>query len=117
MLGQHEQLPDDLRQFAVTGLVEGERDFAVSGFLSRLDVLVVERPLNIDFLDDINPDSLTVIKNAKLEPSLMDLAPGTPIQFERTGYFVLDKDSKDGAPVFNKTMGLRDTWAKQQKKG
>ncbi len=69
------------------------------------------------FLDNINPDSLEVLTNARLEPSLANAEPGSHLQFERTGYFYIDpKDSKPGAPVFNRTATLRDTWAKLKKK-
>ena len=69
-----------------------------------------------DFLDDINPDSLTH-GTAKGEPSLASVEPGFRCQFERQGYFVADAiDSKPGAPVFNRTVALRDTWAKIEKK-
>jgi glutaminyl-tRNA synthetase len=57
-----------------------------------------------------------VIPHAKLEPSLTDAAPGTRYQFERLGYFCADSDSKPGAPVFNRTVALKDTWARVEKK-
>ena len=66
-----------------------------------------------DWLDDLNPDSLTVIRDAKLEPALADAAPGETLQFERTGYFAADPDSTPTRPVFNRTVALRDSWAKQ----
>ncbi len=69
------------------------------------------------FLDNMNPDSLTTIQ-AKLEPSLKDLTPGTRVQFERNGYFCVDTvDSKESEPVFNRVLTLRDSWAKMQAKG
>ena len=62
----------------------------------------------------LNPNSLQVIKSAKLEPSLKESTPGNPVQFERLGYFCLDsEDSKDNL-VFNRTVSLRDSWAKTQ---
>jgi glutaminyl-tRNA synthetase len=65
-----------------------------------------------DFLLDLNPDSKRVIR-AQVEPSLRDIAPGTTFQFERHGYFVADRvDSKPGAPIFNRAVTLRDSWAK-----
>ena len=64
------------------------------------------------FLSFLNPDSLR-IQQAKVEPSLGDLEPGKSIQFQRLGYFILDKESKPGDLVFNKTVGLRDTWSKR----
>jgi len=71
------------------------------------------------FTDNINPDSLTILKHCKLEPSLADAKPGDRFQFERRGYFCMDMDSMDDNLVFNRTITLRDTWAKiskQQKK-
>ncbi len=71
-----------------------------------------------DFLTHLNPDSLEVITDAKLEPSLGQAQPGDRYQFERLGYFCADTtDSQPGAPVFNRTVTLRDTWAKIEKKG
>ena len=63
------------------------------------------------FLDDINPDSLKVL-HAKAEPSLKDVVPGDTFQFQRKGYFTVDKKSKADNIVFNKTVGLRDSWKK-----
>jgi glutaminyl-tRNA synthetase len=65
-------------------------------------------------LDDINPDSLKVLNNCKLEPALGDAEIGAAIQFERLGYFCKDKDSND-TPIFNRTVPLRDSWAKIEK--
>jgi methionine--tRNA ligase beta chain len=69
-----------------------------------------ERP----FLNDLNPTSLAVLPNAKLEPSLAAAMLGERYQFERLGYFCVDTDSKPGALVFNRTVALKDTWAKEQ---
>ena len=69
-----------------------------------------------DFLDDLNPSSLEILENAQLEPSLKDVPVGTTVQFERLGYFCVDPDSSPSRPVFNRTITLRDTWAKIQKK-
>lgn len=63
------------------------------------------------FTEHINPDSLQVIR-AKVEPSLAAVHPGEKFQFERTGHFCADPDSRPGAPVFNRTVTLKDTWAK-----
>ncbi|MDN3647921.1 glutamine--tRNA ligase/YqeY domain fusion protein [Reinekea marina] len=64
-----------------------------------------------EFMDHINPTSLEVIEGCIVEPSLANVAPESVFQFEREGYFVADRyDSKPGALVFNKTIGLRDTW-------
>jgi glutaminyl-tRNA synthetase len=69
------------------------------------------------FSDYINPGSLEVLRGCRLEPSLAAAAPGSRFQFERTGYFCADlKDSKPGRPVFNRSVTLRDTWAKIAKK-
>jgi glutaminyl-tRNA synthetase len=65
-----------------------------------------------DFLADLNANSLEVLPQAWLEPSLANAAAGTRVQFERIGYFCADPDSRPGAPVFNRTVGLRDSWAK-----
>jgi glutaminyl-tRNA synthetase len=67
-----------------------------------------------NFAADLNPDSREVLADARLEPALATLAPGEAVQFERQGYFCLDPDSTPGKLVFNRTVGLRDTWAKVQ---
>jgi glutaminyl-tRNA synthetase len=68
-----------------------------------------------DFLSNLNPDSLRIVR-AKLEPSLATAVPGTHFQFERKGYFTVDaRSSSPGLPVFNRTVTLRDTWAKINK--
>ncbi len=69
-----------------------------------------------DFTANLNPNSLEVVGNAKLEPSLRAAKPGDRFQFERLGYFAVDLDSTPEKPVFNRTVGLRDTWAKIEKK-
>ena len=68
------------------------------------------------FLDNLNPDSLEVIADAKLEPSLAEARVGEPFQFERVGYFCLDPESANGKLVFNRTLSLKDSWAKIEKK-
>ncbi len=65
-----------------------------------------------DFTADLNPRSLEIVTGACLEPSIAAGNSAAPVQFERLGYFCRDADSKPGAPVFNRTIGLRDTWAK-----
>jgi glutaminyl-tRNA synthetase len=67
-----------------------------------------------DFTANMNPKSLEIV-TGKLEPSLADAAPGGRYQFERLGYFCVDKDSTLEKPVFNRTVALRDTWAKIEK--
>ena len=69
-----------------------------------------------DFTANLNPNSLEVITHAKLEPSLASAKPGDRYQFERLGYFCSDLDSKPAALVFNRTVPLRDTWAKIEKR-
>jgi len=69
-----------------------------------------------DYRDDINPDSLTVLTDCVAEAALRDTAPGAPVQFERQGYFYADPDSTAERPVFNRTVALRDSWAKIQAK-
>jgi glutaminyl-tRNA synthetase len=69
-----------------------------------------------DFKTALNPGSLEVLSGAKVEPALASVVPETRLQFERQGYFVADwKDHAPGRPVFNRTVGLRDTWAKIEK--
>ena len=67
-----------------------------------------------NFVNDLNPNSLEVLSDARVEPSLAQGNSPEPMQFERQGYFCLDPDSQPGRPVFNRTIGLRDTWAKVQ---
>ena len=70
-----------------------------------------------DFTDYINPDSLEVLDNCFVEPSLGDIEPEDVCQFERLGYFCADRyDCSKEKPVFNRTVTLRDTWARLKKK-
>lgn len=91
---------------------------AVDAEVRLYDMLFkVENPEDVpegaDYKDNLNPDSLIILKNCKLEPTLANAKPGDRFQFLRMGYFCVDnKDSKPGALVFNKTVGLKDTWAK-----
>jgi len=70
---------------------------------------------DIDFKDFMNPDSLKVLNNCKLEPSLQDVKAEEKFQFQRLGYFCVDKDSTSEHLVFNRTVPLRDSWAKKRK--
>jgi len=70
-----------------------------------------------EFMSNLNPDSLEVVSHAKLEPSLAEAAAGAHYQFERLGYFCVDPDSAPGKLVFNRTVALKDTWAKIQEAG
>ena len=69
-----------------------------------------------EFTANLNPQSLEVVAGAKLEPGLRGATPGSSYQFERLGYFSVDPDTKPDNPVFNRTVALRDTWAKIEKK-
>ena len=73
-------------------------------------------PEGQDFTVNLNPNSLEIVPNAKLEPSLRNADAGARYQFERLGYFCVDRDSKPGKLVFNRTVALRDAWAKIEKK-
>lgn len=75
-----------------------------------------EVPDGLDFLHAMNPKSLEVLRDAYVEPYLQSAQPGDRFQFERLGYFCVDLDSTRDALVFNRTVALRDTWAKVQKK-
>ena len=83
--------------------------------LTRPDATDV--PEGQDFLSLLNPDSLVELTGCQVEPSLAGARPETRIQFERHGYFVVDPDTKPGALVFNRTVSLKDEWAKLQQKG
>ena len=86
---------------------------AVSGEVRLYNPLFAKPdPDAANFAADLNPSAIEILRDAKLEPALAaDNAPD-PVQFERQGYFVRDRDSTPGKPVFNRTVGLRDTWAK-----
>jgi len=70
-----------------------------------------------NFAADLNPESLEVLSDARVEPDVADAASSDVVQFERQGYFVRDADSTPALPVFNRTIGLRDTFAKEVGKG
>jgi glutaminyl-tRNA synthetase len=65
-----------------------------------------------NFAADLNPNSLEVLADSRIEPALAAANSDAPVQFERQGYFCRDPDSKPGRLVFNRTVGLRDSWAK-----
>src|SRR5664279_546612 len=95
---------------------------AVSGEVRLYDNLFLkEDPGQVeegqDFTANLNPKSLEVLVDCKLEPALADAATGTRYQFERLGYFCVDADSAPGKPVFNRTVTLKDAWAKIEKRG
>jgi glutaminyl-tRNA synthetase len=97
-------------------------DHALTADVRLYDTLfTVENPDNVpegeDFTSQLNPDSLEVLTDCKLEPSLAAAEPGARYQFERLGYFCADAgDSRPGAPVFNRTVTLKDSWAKIEKR-
>ncbi len=70
-----------------------------------------------DFLEDLNPNSVEVLDDAQLEPSVAEFAPGVRFQLERLGYFCVDREATANRPVLNRTVTLSDTWAKMQKRG
>ena len=70
-----------------------------------------------NFAADLNPQSLEILPDARIEVSVAESNATEPWQFERQGYFVRDKDSRPGKPVFSRTIGLRDTFAKEVAKG
>ena len=70
-----------------------------------------------DYRADLNPNSLEVLRGCKLEPGIANAQAGDRFQFERLGYFCVDPDSRPGALVFNRTVGLKDVWAKIQQRG
>ena len=80
-----------------------------------------ERPMEVpaggSFLDNLNPASLEILPRAFGEPALASAPAGATFQFERLGYFCRDPESPHAMPVFNRTVSLRDTWAKIEKKG
>jgi glutaminyl-tRNA synthetase len=83
-------------------------------------LLLQEDPVDVeegkDFKSNINPNSLETLMSCKLEPCLAEAGPGSRYQFERMGYFCVDPDSSPGKKVFNRTVTLKDTWAKVQKR-
>jgi len=70
-----------------------------------------------NFAADLNPQSLETLSDARVEPALSEAKVGEVVQFERNGYFCADPDSAPGRPVFNRTIGLRDSWAKEKAAG
>lgn len=77
----------------------------------------MDLPEGKDWRDVLNPHSMDILAEALVEPALAEAAPGTRYQFERLGYFCADLDAKPGTPVFNRTVSLKDSWAKIEAKG
>ena len=110
--------PDGRRVKATLHWVSAEH--AVDLEVREYDVLFTEEnPTDVEegktWLDGLNPDSLVVLPEAKGEPVLRSLPPGDRVQFERKGYYCVDVDSTGEHPIFNRTVTLRDTWAKVKK--
>ena len=81
----------------------------------------VEDPMKVapsqEITANLNPDSLETVRDCRVDPSVAAALPGSSLQFERLGYFCADSESSEAAPVFNRTVTLRDTWAKIVSKG
>ncbi|HEY0330172.1 MAG TPA: glutamine--tRNA ligase, partial [Rhodopseudomonas sp.] len=103
---------------------DGRKVKATMHWLSAADAVPAEirvyNPLFVNpspdaanFAADLNPQSLEVLSDARVEPAILQAAPGEVVQFERQGYFVPDPDSTKDKPVFNRTIGLRDSFAKE----
>ena len=106
------QAPDGRRVRGTIHWVSAEH--AINAEVRLYDHLFTsERPDDDDdFMSTLNPDSIEVVPDAKVEPSLADAVAGEKFQFERTGYFAVDPDSRAGGLVFNRTVTLRDSWKK-----
>ncbi|WP_346317390.1 glutamine--tRNA ligase/YqeY domain fusion protein [Chitinophaga sp. YIM B06452] len=118
-------IPESLSGGDTSGLkVKGTIHWVSAAHAAKAEVRLYDRLFSVenpaaeegDFKSFINPDSLQVIPEAYIEPVLLDARPGDRFQFLRMGYFCADTDSKPGKPVFNRTVTLKDTWAKEAKK-
>ena len=111
--------PDGRKVKSTIHWVSAEHAIDAEGRLYE-NLFATENPGDVpegqDFTVNLHPNSLEILTNAKLEPSLAGAMPGDRYQFERLGYFCADLDSKPGALVFNRTVPLRDTWAKIEKR-
>jgi glutaminyl-tRNA synthetase len=120
-LTRHGQTPDGRK---VKGIIHWvSADHAIEAPVRLYDHLFSsehpdEVPEGEDWKTNLNPKSLEIVEHPKLEGSLRDAKPGAHYQFERVGYFFVDPvESKPRAPVFNRTVTLRDTWARIEKRG
>jgi glutaminyl-tRNA synthetase len=110
--------PETLGRQPVGRKVKGVIHWVCADHAIRAEVRLYDRLFAVpepgaggrDFIADLNPDSLRTLAHCFLEPSLAAAAPGDRFQFEREGYFVVDKDSRPEKPLFNRTVPLRDTW-------
>ena len=106
-------------------VVRGTLHWVSAAHAATAEVRVYDRLFNVEapgttegksFLDEVNPNSLERIENAQVEPHIADMPAGTRVQFERLGYFCADKDSTPGHVVWNRTVTLKDSWAKIEAK-
>ena len=103
--------------------VKGTLHWVSADQCKKAEVRIYDRLFNIenpsaderDFRELLNPESKTVLTNCYIEDHAADMQPGQYLQFQRIGYFMKDLDSTNEQPIFNKTVGLKDTWAKQNK--
>ena len=103
--------------------VKGTLHWVSADHCKKAEVRIYDRLFNVenpsaderDFRELLNPESLKVLENCYVEDYAATMKPGQYLQFQRIGYFMADLDSTDEKPVFNKTVGLKDTWAKQNK--
>ncbi|AWO01863.1 glutamine--tRNA ligase [Chitinophaga alhagiae] len=118
-------LPESRSGSDKSGLtVKGTIHWVSAAHAAQAEIRVYDRLFSVenpaseegDFKSFINPHSLKVIPNAMVEPALLEAKPGDRFQFLRLGYFCADPDSTPGKPVFNRTVTLKDTWAKEAKK-
>jgi glutaminyl-tRNA synthetase len=116
--------PESLSGSTASRRVKGTIHWVSAGHAADAEVRLYDRLFKSedpgengrDPLDDLNPDSLERITGAKVEPALASASAGARYQFERQGYFCADPDSRTGKPVFNRTVTLKDTWAKIQRR-
>jgi len=112
--------PESLSGATATRRVKGTIHWVSARHARRAEVRLYDRLFRSpdpgeggrDPLSDLNPESLERLLDCKIEPALADAAPGERFQFERLGYFCVDPDSRGGTPVFNRTVTLKDTWAR-----
>ena len=103
--------------------VKGTLHWVSADHCKKAEVRIYDRLFNVenpsaderDFRELLNPESKTVLNNCYIEDYAADMQPGQYLQFQRIGYFMKDLDSTNEQPIFNKTVGLKDTWAKQNK--
>lgn len=103
--------------------VKGTLHWVSADLCKKAEVRIYDRLFNVenpsaderDFRELLNPESKTVLTNCYIEDYAADMQPGQYLQFQRIGYFMKDLDSTNEQPIFNKTVGLKDTWAKQNK--